>query len=225
MACAGTLLRARIWEVIGRAQLSNLPILDWAYKNSFGDGGGRSMKTINATIGLLGLLASVMALSSLLYGAFQEPFEPYLQGVMGGVLDMYRTMRDHIFSGTGAVLSHAWSWSRTWLDWLPPLPWFTLSDWGKDLLSLYILIGGAYVRQQFDFIRKHKQSYVGKKSMVIVRAFFWPLVIFLAKRRGEVLFVVGFETWFMTWLYRFALLLLGCSVFFLLAYAENRIGF
>lgn len=102
------------------------------------------MKAINATIAMLGLLASIMALSSLVYGAFQEPLLPFMQGVMGGALESYNQLRDTFFSGLGSVVANLINWIGMHLAWLPSAPWFTLPPIIKDLFSLHILFGVAF---------------------------------------------------------------------------------
>jgi len=94
---------------------------------------------------ILGLLASVMALSSLVYGAFQEPLVPYMQGIMGGVMDVYRLMRDYVFSGLGWTFSGLINLIGQWLTWLPPAPWFVLRGGVADAFLIYLLIG-SYIQ-------------------------------------------------------------------------------
>lgn len=97
------------------------------------------MKPINRTIGILGLLASIMALSSLIYGASQEPLSPYMQGVMGGVMDVYRSMRNALFAGLGLTFSELINLIGKWLAWLPPAPWFSMPPIGMDIVTLYVI--------------------------------------------------------------------------------------
>lgn len=99
---------------------------------------------ISRTIGFVGLLASAMALSSLIYGAFQEPVGPYMEGIIGGVMDVYRTMRDLLFAGLGWTFSGLINWAGQWLSWLPPAPWFFLPPLWHDVLSIYIIGGVAF---------------------------------------------------------------------------------
>ncbi len=125
------------------------------------------MKLINRTIGALGLLASVMALSSLIYGAFQEPLGPYMQGVMGGVIDVYRAMRDALFAGLGWTFSGFINWIGQWLTWLPPAPWFSIPSIGLDGITLWFLCAGTTYRAEMMLAKMNSTfKYLGGKATI-----------------------------------------------------------
>ncbi len=131
---------------------------------------------ISRTFGFLGVLASVMALSSLVYGAFQGPLFPYMQGIAGGFLDVYRLMRDYAFAGLGWTFTGLINLVGQWLTWLPPAPWFSLSSVVQDILSLYVIGGIAFWNFFYEIL--FAQAYRAKQEKQIswVSAIFLPEV-------------------------------------------------
>ncbi len=113
---------------------------------------------IKRTVGFLGLLASIMALSSLIYGAFHEPLYPYMQGLVGGILDAYRTMRDIIFTGLGWAFSGLINWVAQFLNWLPPAPWLTVTGILKDAITLYFILQSAMSALLFGILSSGGQG-------------------------------------------------------------------
>lgn len=220
---------------------------------------------IKRTIEFLGILASVMALCSAIYGAFHESLYPNMQGIMGGVLEVYRTMRDLVFVGLGWTFSGGINLFAQWLTWLPPAPWFSLSPFLKDIAAMYVIIGSAvrqtYIaafnisedtRRRVVFRNTESQPNFIKSIGVLL---LWPIFLFEiywdgrawnkeVKRYKELLNKVNREggTPYYEGLVRkelaakywqklttafhfsFAATLLGAAGFFLLVYAENRIG-
>jgi len=191
----------------------------------------------------LGLLASIMALSSLVYGAFQEPLYPYMQGIMGGVMDVYRTMRDGAFAGLGIAFSGVINSLGNWLSWLPPAPWMTLPPWSKDFLTAYSLFGlaqsnavlemieqtagyyGKFQAIEDDFGRRGKPTPVYLRTPPRwVRAVCWPFYLFLCIYAANKYKLYSPSTFFEFWIVRIGALVAGSAGFFLLVYAENRIG-
>ena len=174
-------------------------------------------------IGNLGLLASIMALSSLIFGVFQEPLGPYMHGIMGGVMEIYSVIRDGVFAGLGWSFSALFNVIGHWLTWLPPAPWFNIPEFGKDFATLYVLGAISYTnalirhhsRREADVFPPHLQ-------MRIIHFFVWPfsvlLWLLLALPLGHR------EDFKLDWLIEFGKVVIGVLVFFLLVYAENQIG-
>jgi len=164
--------------------------------------GGRM---IFRTFGFLGLLTGVMALSSLVYGAFQEPLGAYMQGVMGGVMEVYRTMRDLLFSGLGGAFSGLIDFAGRWFSWLPPAPWFTLPGWLADIISVWLVYRSSLFRGNTTAAREDlpypPRDLPYPPSDIAFGA--------RGRRLGKIYF---YQT------------LLGATLFFLLVYAENQIG-
>ncbi len=169
----------------------------------------RGALMINRTIGLLGLLASILALSSLIAGAFQEPLGPYMNGVLGGLLEAYRAMRDMLFSGLGFIFSGLINWAGQWLDWLLPAPWFTMPASLKDLLAFYSLLFASMHRTRRDSAYKEIRN---KTYRPDERETTWQSAWEQLSYAGK----------YMT--KHLAIMMLGSGVFFLLVYAENRVG-
>lgn len=208
---------------------------------------------IYRTFGFLGLLASVMALSSLVYGAFQEPLGAYMQGVMGGVMEVYRTMRDLLFAGLGWTFSVLINFFGQWLSWLPRAPWFNLFPFASDLLTIYVLTAGSFYSTFYSFVdSKGRGRYSGNAfwsallwpfslGALIVMGYFSPPLPYGHQdwqtednQRAKVSYekaVQGFSEeihYFrkrvFRWILRLLLIFVGAGIFFLLAYAENQIG-
>ncbi len=191
---------------------------------------------ISRTIGLLGLLASVMALSSLIYGAFQEPLGPYMQGIMGGVMDVYRTIRDLLFGGLGFVFSSIITWIAQWLTWLPAAPWFRLPGFIMDLIQLYIFFGTSFAYWNIRTLEGvNGKTYVITAGPIAVLkdVVFWPFRALIFIRiaffnYGKKVGLEGAEKIFRGYLlhsfFQFLRIVSASSFFFLLVYAENQIG-
>ncbi|MEM9705824.1 MAG: hypothetical protein AAF850_07080 [Pseudomonadota bacterium] len=99
-------------------------------------------------VGALGFLISVMALSSLIYGALTSPLEPYLLGVLGGTLEYYRAFRDLIMGGIGTALSVLINLIRSvpWFQFLPKAPWFVPPGWAFDVATIGALVIASAIR-------------------------------------------------------------------------------
>lgn len=199
---------------------------------------------IARTIGVLGLIASMMAFSSLIYGACQEPLYPYMQGVMGGVMDVYRTMRDGVFVGLDWAFSGLINWVGRWVGWLPPAPWFRLGPIQSDFFAIYLLGAGATYRAW----SKDGYPYVFFINFLktIGVSLLWPFTFFSQlwtvifametarekeKERDPLLwdsaldvFESGSKRLARNWVGSFFAVISGSTVFFVLVYAENRIG-
>ncbi len=208
------------------------------------------------TMGALGLIASVMAMSSLIYGAFQEPLYPYMQGITSSMLDVYRIMRNGIFGGLGGIFSGLINWIGQWLTWFPRAPWFSLSPIGADIVTLYALgFGTAFKAQMTYALKEHHRSdsfvYISSFRVALV----WPLSSIRAilgfrnaRERFEQMYdefheitgphpdgesnremIVSWNTenanrHSITYLTNYLSVFFGTVAFFLLVYAENRIG-
>lgn len=173
---------------------------------------------IGRTIGVLGFLLGILALSSLIYGFFTEPFEPYLRGVVGETLEKYQHFRDLVFAWLGGVSSTLINWlgSFRWLSFLPPAPWFQIDAAMKDVATLVSLILTSVVRGMTDarwasVSERFKQQAREGTTNVYLRL------------------IYGFESGLaatVILLLRFAVLTsVGTLIFFLMAYGEAQLGF
>ena len=213
---------------------------------------------IQRIIGFLGLLASVMALSSLVYGAFQEPLGPYMQGIMGGILDAYRAIRDFIIGGLGSLFLSTINFFGQWLRWLPPAPWFTVPGFIKDILAFYFLLSAAATRLMLSSIGIREGAYevvqfrrglvnaVLDYFLIFSLFIIWPGLLFGVVVNGKSSFErrqfsmspsgkpdytsIGVTVYLLDYQHiqamvkRLCQYTLGATFFFLLVYAENRIG-
>lgn len=187
------------------------------------------MGGIKKTIATLALLASVMALSSLIYGAFHQALGPYMQGIMGGILDAYRAMRDSLFSGIGAACALLINWARHWLSWLPPAPWFTLPNIVKDVFALYLIGLAAFLRwdkRTWNEMLERDPSARRIWFSDFIVALRWPRTLIFFVWRGlikrELPELGRKNARLLVW--QFGQIIIGVVVFFLLAYAEERIN-
>ncbi len=179
------------------------------------------------TIGFLGFIANVIALSSLIYGAFQEPLGPYMQDIMGGVLQAYASVRDAIFETLGSALTTMTNGLKNYFSWLPWAPWFTLSSIGRDVIVMYALGGSAAFRTMQDLMReKYGPSNWNWILRVLRDAVFWPIAMsshllrwFSGSKVAE-----RSHTGFIRFYKQLVLVLIGSVVFFLLVFAENIFG-
>lgn len=187
------------------------------------------MLWLGRSLSLLGLLFSVMALSSLVYGAFTEPLEPYLQGIMGGVMEYYREFRDAVFGGLGVVVSGLINWlgALQWFGWLPESPWFQLNALARDLLLLYAVVAGTFYRVLAVSRSRGWLNPDATKLFLFWSIVFWPLELI----RGLLLVLFGSSRKRKMVLEDFLAQAIGLLVvssatmlFFLLAYGENRLG-
>ena len=193
------------------------------------------MKFLGRVISSIGLLISVLSFCSLLYVGFSQPLEPYFRGVAGEMIEYYRNLRDLAFGGLGIILSRIIEWLRTiaWASWLPMAPWFVLPNLIKDILTLYILVGGAtnwhYQPEGYnpDAVKPFIQRFhrIWHRLRVIL---FWPgtLVEFLSKSK-RLQDTEKQREWNRTlqlrWVFRLIVIVVGTILFFLGAVAETRL--
>jgi len=104
----------------------------------------------------LGFVVSVLALFSLLARAFQGALQPYPYGVMGGVLDVYRTLRDELFSGLGNIFSGLKKLMGHWPNWL--------RHWGFVKRYIHLVRNGHVV-----LFSKYEQSRDCSSVAVVTR--------------------------------------------------------
>ena len=181
---------------------------------------------ISRTIGLIGLLASIMALSSLIYGVFDEPLYQYMQGVVGGIIDIYRIMRDFVFTNLGWALSALINTAKQWLTWVPSAPWFTLSGLQLDLLTAYLIVQGSLNSIAIPTIWHRWSEFTLGSRLILVSSIFlfplWILLFFQGHRslNARMSIDIGLEVWLKTLVYT----LIGALIYFLIVFAENQIG-
>lgn len=185
------------------------------------------MKAIWGFVGILGLVASIMALSSLVYGAFSEPLGPYMQGFMGGLLEIYRTMRDALFAGLGTTFSGLINFTARWLSWLPPAPWAVFSPLERDFVVLYCLGAGAAFRTIRQLMNEKSGGSEAYWLMRVVRdAVFWPVA--MAAHLFNWIFaparVSRSHRGFIHFYFQLFNVFLGGALFLILVFAENGVG-
>ncbi len=170
---------------------------------------------INRTKNFLGILAGAMALVSLIFGAFQEPLAPYLQGVMGGVLKSYQTMRDVLFDGIGWGLTTLLNLLRNWFTWLPEPPWLSWRPEYSDNIVFWSLYFSASYRMVYDPWGQRvaaETMFAKRKHKSLIRSAFSFKTAFDLIRLFATIF------WF-------ALpFIVGAFIFFLIAYGTSRLG-
>lgn len=179
------------------------------------------------TIALLGFVANVVALSSLLYSAFQEPISPYMQEIMGGVLQTYASLRDAVFDGVGSAPKKLTNWLHSYFRWLPSAPCFTLSSIGRDVIVLYALGASAAFRTMQGLIKvKHGPTNWHWLLRVLRDSVFWPIAMslhlllwFSGSKPAE-----RSHTGFISFYRQLFWVFIGAAIFFLLVFAENMIG-
>ncbi|WP_428408440.1 hypothetical protein [Hyphococcus sp.] len=184
---------------------------------------------MSRTIGFLGLLASIVALASLIFSAFHEPLYPYMLGIMGGFVEAYRTMRDALFSGLGWILLALINWAGNWLDWLPPTPWFHFSNAAKDAFTFYCLIAAAMLRVLYRHWGNNPWHWQGKSFWAwwenFLLSLLFPILIILSlfPLGKNVRDRIGASSIKLA-MVELGKALLGTLVFFFFVVAENRIG-
>jgi len=179
------------------------------------------MKAIRGVVWILGLFASIMALSSLIYGAFSEPLAPYVQGEAGRVMNAYRMLRDASFSELGTLFSGLINEFGRWLS--SPAPRFAVPALVKDVLLIYLAIGGAAIRGRRNCPRdaKYPDGSRGLLRRLTAHAqnigvfLLWPVLGVFARRRR------AYREYFWWSMFNAAA---GAALFFLLAHGENQAG-
>ncbi len=126
----------------------------------------------------LGTLLNVLALSSLILGLFVLPFDEYLRGVMGGVLNSYRSLRDIVFAGIGSPIADLINVIGEWLTWLPAAPWFRIHPAIKDIITLYLISGAALVRTREEM----RFGSISKPWGAIGTFLLWPYPVYRVAR-------------------------------------------
>ena len=139
----------------------------------------------NKVVSTINFVVRVISIVSLIYGGFQEPLVPYMQGIIGGAIDVYRDVRDQLFGGLGWVLSEFINWARQWLPRIPQAPWFSIHPIAKDIIIVYFLFGGSAkaandhnLNQQLPWRMQKHQTPHARFWYGIAAFLFWPLFIY-----------------------------------------------